>query len=103
MILYCIILLLTSLVFFCVSAAIYGGRIDLIHDYHQKNVQDPAAYGRDFGKALALIAAAMLLSGLIALVGENLAPAAIAILLAGLAAGCIGIVLVQKKHNGGVF
>lgn len=105
MVIYAIILFLTAGLFALLGAAVYRGRIDLIHDYHQKKVTDAAGYGRAFGKALLVIAAGMLLSGVIGLLGDSdgLAAAAVAVLTISLVGGIAGIVAVQKKYNGGVF
>jgi len=63
MITYAIILFCASVLFFGLSIAIYRGRVDLIHDYHQTRVTDRAAYGKAFAKALASIGVAMAISG----------------------------------------
>ena len=56
MLLYSLIMLPVSLLFAAFSIAIYNGKTNLIHDYHQKRVTDRAGYGKAFGKALALVA-----------------------------------------------
>ena len=88
--------------FMVLGIAIYKGKTDLIHDYHQTKVTDKSAYGKAFGKAMLVIATAMLLSGIIGLF-ENLLILAVAILIIGLAVGIGCIVAVQKKYNKGVF
>ena len=50
MITYSIIMFLTSILFGMLGVAIYLGKTNLIHDYHQTNVTDKAAYGKSFGK-----------------------------------------------------
>ena len=100
---YAIIMFITSVIFGILAAQIYNGKTDLIHDYHQTKVSDKAAYGKDFGKAMAGITAALALSGVVALLGETYAWIAVAVLFVGLLAGIIAIVRVQKKHNGGMF
>lgn len=102
MILYSIILLIVAASFVAMGIAIYRGKTDLIHDYHQTKVTDKAAYGKAFGKALLVIAIALLLSGIIGLL-DHCAMVAVAILLVGLFIGIGAIVAVQKKHNNGVF
>lgn len=102
MLLYSMIMFVLAAVFMAVSIAIYMGKTDLIHDYHQTKVTDPAAYGKAFGKALFVIAMAVLLSGILGLV-ENCALLAVAILLIGLCVGIGCIVAVQKKYNNGIF
>ena len=102
MLLYSIILFLVAALFTVLGIAIYKGKTDLIHDYHQTRVTDKSAYGKAFGKAMLVIAAGMLLSGIIGLF-ENLLILAVAILIIGLVIGFGCIVAVQKKYNKGVF
>lgn len=100
---YAIILFATAVIFALVAVLIYKGKTDLIHDYHQTKVTDKIGYGKAFGKAMAVIAVAMALSGAISLFGEPAMGIAFAVLLVGLLVGTIAIVRVQKKYNGGVF
>ena len=100
MIAYAIITGLVAILFGVLAVLIYRGRTELIHDYHQTKVQDKAAYGKAFGKAMAVISVAMLLSAVVALFTMW---CAMAILFAGLVVGIAAIVRVQKKYNGGVF
>ena len=102
MYIYSIIMFITSANFLGLGIAIYRGRTDLIHDYHQTKVTDRAAYGKAFGKALLVIAGTMLLSGIIGL-SERFAVPATAVLMIGLCIGVVCIVAVQKKYNKGVF
>ena len=99
MIVYMIVMLLTSALFAVLAAQIYQGKTKLIHDYHQKNVTDKAAYGKAFGKALGLMAATMAVSGILAFV----MPLAVVVLLTGFAVSILRILRVQKKYNGGLF
>ena len=103
MILYAIIMVVAAVPTGVLAALIYKGKTNLIHDYHRTKVTDKTGYGKAFGKAMSLIAAGMALSGVIALFGESLMLAAMIVLTAGLVAGIVAIVLVQKKYNGGVF
>ena len=105
MLVYSIIMFLGAAVFFAFSIAIYKGRTDLIHDYHQTKVKDKAAYGRAFGKALFCFALAMLLSGIVGLFANTkiIGTAAVAILITGLCIGVICVITVQNKYNNGVF
>ena len=102
MILYAVIMLLTALPIGWISAAIYRGKTDLIHDYHQTKVTDRAAYGKAFGKALFVISAALLISGIAALFpGSGMIP--VALLFIGLFIGIASIIAVQMKYNKGIF
>lgn len=103
MILYAMIMFLAAVPVGVIAVLIYRGKTNLIHDYHQTRVTDRAGYGKAFSKAMSLIALGMGLSGVAALFGESLAWVAMAILAAGLLAGIVAIILVQKKYNGGVF
>lgn len=103
LILYSIILFFVSLVFLVLGIAVYKGRTNLIHSYHQQNVTDQKGYGRAFGKTMFVFAGAMLASGVVALPGEAFAVPSVCILLAGLVAGFVCIGRVQKKYNGGLF
>ena len=102
MYIYSIIMFITSAIFLGLGIAVYRGRTDLIHDYHQTKVTDRAAYGKAFGKALLVIAGTMLLSGIIGLVDRFAVPAT-AVLVIGLCIGIVCIVAVQRKYNKGVF
>lgn len=105
MLLYSIIMFLAAVPMFKISNAIYKGKTDLIHDYHQTKVTDKAAYGRAFGKAMFVVSAALLLSGILGLFGasETVAMIAVAILFVGLFIGIAWIIAVQIKYNKGVF
>ena len=96
------IMFLVAVLFTVLGIAIYKGKTDLIHDYHQTKVTNKAAYGKAFGKAMLVIATVMLLSGIIGLF-KNLLMLAVAILIIGLVIGIGCIVAVQKKYNKGVF
>ena len=102
MLVYSIIMFPVAVLFAVLGIAIYKGKTDLIHDYHQTKVTDKSAYGKAFGKAMLVIATVMLLSGIIGLL-ENLLMIAVAILIIGLVVGIGCIVAVQKKYNKGVF
>ena len=93
---------LVAVLFTVLGIAIYKGKTDLIHDYHQTKVTDKSAYGKAFGKAMLVISTVMLLSGIIGLF-KNLLMLAVAILIIGLVVGIGCIVAVQKKYNKGVF
>ncbi len=105
MLAYSIIMLLIAAIFIVVSIAIYSGKTNLIHDYHQTNVTDKATYGKAFGKALFVIAMALLLSGIVGLLGHSdvIATLAVAVLIIGLSIGAGCIVAVQRKYNKGLF
>ena len=105
MVLYSIILFLAAVPMTIISIGIYQGKTNLIHDYHQTKVTDKAAYGKAFGKAMFLISAALLISGIIGLFGDSevIATISVAVLFIGLFIGIAWIVVVQMKYNKGVF
>ena len=105
MLLYAVIMLLVSALFGWLGIAIYKGKTDLIHDYHQTKVTDRAAYGKAFGKSMLVISLTMFLSGVVSLLGdsETVAIISVAVLGAGLVVGIACIVAVQKKYNKGIF
>ena len=101
MIFYSVIMFLVAALMGGMGIAIYRGKTDLIHDYHQTKVTDKTAYGKAFGKAMLVLAAALLTSGIVGLLSD---PAfAVAVLVVGLVIGIGWIVAVQKKYNQGVF
>ncbi len=102
MLVYSIIMFLVAMVFVGMGIAIYRGKTDLIHDYHQTKVTDKASYGKAFGKAMFVIAIALLLSGIIGLF-DNFVILAVVVLIIGLVIGIGCIVAVQRKYNKGVF
>ena len=105
MLLYSIIMFLAAVPMIKISIAIYKGKTDLIHDYHQAKVTDKAAYGRAFGKAMLVVSAALLLSGILGLFGasKTVAMIAVAVLFIGLFIGIAWIIAVQIKYNKGIF
>lgn len=102
MLTYSAILLVTAAIFLGLSIAIYRGKTNLIHDYHQTGVTDKVGYGKAMGKALLVMTAAMLLSGIVGLFGDSdgIALLAVAVLVVGFVIGLVCIAVVQKKFNG---
>ena len=105
MVLYSIIMFLAAIPMIGISIAIYKGKTDLIHDYHQTKVTDKAAYGKSFGKAMFVVSTALLLSGIISLFSssEVISMIAVAVLFIGLFIGIAWIIAVQIKYNKGIF
>ena len=103
MLVYAILMFVTAVATGLIAVLIHKGKTELIHDYHQKKVEDKAAYGKAFGKALGVLAGAMLLSGVIALFGEAVMWGAVAVLVVGMIASVAAIACVQKKYNGSIF
>ena len=105
MLLYSIIMFLVGMPFVGISIAIYKGKNSLIHDYHQTKVTNKSAYGKAFGKAMLVVSMALLLSGIVGLLGdsETIAMIAVAVLFIGLIIGITCMIAVQKKYNNGIF
>ncbi len=105
MVLYSVIMFLAAVPMMKISIAIYQGKTDLIHDYHQTKVTDKAAYGKAFGKAMLVVSMALLLSGMLGLFGDSeaIAMIAVAVLFIGLFIGIARIIAVQIKYNKGIF
>lgn len=105
MLLYSIIMFAVAILFMVISLSIYKGNTNLIHDYHQTKVKDKEAYGKAFGKALAVTGLAPLFSGLLGLFGDS-KPLALISVSAFAIFFCVGfacICVVQKKYNGSMF
>ena len=103
MLVYAIVMFAIAALFVVLAVLICRGKTELIHGYHRTKVTDQAAYGKAFGRALSAIPVGMIASGTIALFGEKVMWAAVAVLLLGLGIGLIAIFRVQKKYNGGLF
>lgn len=105
MVVYSVILFAVAVLFFGLAAAIYRGNTNLIHSYHQTHVKeaDKKQYGRSFSKGLFVLAVSMVLSGIIALLGETfpVVMISVGVLLAGSVAAFLVIAKVQKEFNGG--
>lgn len=105
MLAYSIIMFLVAVLFILLSVAIYKGKTDLIHFYHQTKVTDKMAYGKAFGRSLFVVSIAPLFSGIIGLLGDSdvIAMVAVAVLIIGIGVGIGCIVAVQRKYNKGIF
>ena len=107
MIAYSIIMFATAVLFLAFGIAVYKGNTKLIHDYHQTNIRESERreYGRAFAKGMFAICATLLISGIIALFGEEgyILADSLFVLTVGLTASVIILVKVQKKYNGGLF
>ncbi len=104
---YSIILLVVALLFLAVGIAIYRGKSKLIHDYHQENIKESEkpGYCRAFAKGMFVLAATLLISGIIPLVGKegSFFIASFILLVSGIIVSIIIFIKVQKKYNGGLF
>ena len=107
MIAYSIILFSAAILFLALGIAVYKGNTKLIHDYHRTNVKESerTEYGRAFAKGMFAICATLLISGMMALFGQEglMVTGSLIVLLAGLIVSIVVMVKVQKKYNGGMF
>ena len=105
MVLYSIIMFLSSIPMIIISVLIYRGKTNLINDYHQTKVTDKAAYGKSFGRAMLVISISLLISGIIGLFGNSkvIGAISVAVLFIGLFIGITWIIAVQIKYNKGIF
>ena len=105
MLLFSVITIPVAFIMLVLAVMIYKGKTELIHDYHQTKVTDKKGYGKAMGKALAVMAAGIFLSGITALFGDSdaIALTATVVLFAAVIAGFVCIYTVQKKYNGGMF
>lgn len=107
MLLYALIMFATALLFLVLGIAIYRGKTDLIHDYHQKNVsaEQRPAYGRAFSVGMFTMSGTLLLSGIISFFGDSdvFAMISVAVMAVGFALSFAVLWMVQKKYNGGLF
>ena len=103
MILYCAIMFATAALLGGFAVAIYIGKTNLIHSYHQSKVKDKIAYGKAFGRGMFVTALAPFVSGVIGLFGESASMSAMVVLMVGLGLGIGLICAVQIKYNKGIF
>ena len=107
MIAYSVIMFVISVLFLILGIAVYKGNTKLIHDYHRTNVKESERpeYGRAFAKGMFAICATLLVSGIIALFGEEgvIMAISLSVLIVGLIVSFVVLVKVQKKYNGGLF
>ncbi len=105
MIVYSITMFVIAALFLIAGLAIYKGNTKLIHDYHQTHVKESRRqeYGRAFAKGVFAIGATLIISGMIALFGEEgaIVAASVIVLFAGLIVSFVILTKVQKKYNGG--
>ena len=107
MIAYSILMFAIAVLFLVFGIAIYKGNTKLIHDYHQTHIKESERqeYGRAFSKGMFAICATLIISGIVALFGEENAiiAASLTVLIAGLIVSFTILARVQKKYNGGFF
>ena len=105
MVAYSILMFVIAAFFLVVGIAIYKGNTKLIHDYHQTHVKESERqeYGRALAKGMFTICVTLIISGIIALFGEEgaIVAASLIVLFAGLIVSFAILAKVQQKYNGG--
>ncbi len=107
MIIYSLIMAATGIAFLVIGIAVRHGRADLIHDYHQRNI-DPSlmgSYCRELSVGLLGICVSCFASGAISLLGKTRSMMLLSVgaLFAGFAVSIVILLKVQKKYNNGLF
>jgi len=84
---------------------IIRGNASLINCYREERVKDKPTYCKKIGQSLFIMAAAMLISGIISMLNDTKAVILIAlgVLIAGVLVGIVRLFHVQKKYGGGIF
>ena len=100
MIIYSVLMFAVAVLLLGLAAAIYQG-----NTYHQTHIKesDKKNYGKSFSKGLFVLAASLMISGIIALLGTNTSVVmlSIGVLFVGIGMSFAVIAKVQKKFNGG--
>ena len=105
MIVYSVIMFVAAAVFAVFAILITKGNASLINCYREERVKDKATYCKKFGQSLFIMAATMLISGVISLFSdaETVILIALGVLIAGVLIGIVRLFHVQKKYGGGIF
>lgn len=105
MIVYTVIMFSCAALFAVFAILITKGNASLINCYRKERVKDKATYCKKFGQSLFIMAAAMLVSGIISLfsASETVILIALGVLIAGVLIGMTRMFHVQKKYGGGIF
>lgn len=105
MIVYSVIMFVAAAIFSVFAILITKGKASLINCYREERVKDTATYCVKIGQSLFIIAAAMLVSGVISLFSEekSVVLSALGVLIVGIVIGMVRLFQVQKKYGGGIF
>lgn len=105
MIIYSVILFAASALLAVLGLLIFKGNAKLINCYREEAVVDKATYCRKIAQSLWFLAAVMIISSGIGLLGEAepVALWAVGVLVAGVTLGIIRLFRVQNQYGGGVF
>ncbi|MBQ2857852.1 MAG: DUF3784 domain-containing protein [Oscillospiraceae bacterium] len=105
MIVWYVMMFVAAAVFAVFATLITKGNASLINCYREERVKDKATYCKKFGQSLFIMAATMLISGVISLFSdaETVILIALGVLIAGVLIGIVRLFHVQKKYGGGIF
>lgn len=105
MIVYTVIMFGCTALFTVFAILIIRGNASLINCYREERVKDKPTYCKKIGQSLFIMAATMLISGIISLLSdtETVILIALGVLVAGVLIGIVRLFHVQKKYGGGIF
>ena len=105
MIVYTVIMFGCTALFTVFAILIIRGNASLINCYREERVKDKPTYCKKIGQSLFIMAAAMLISGIISMLNDTKAVILIAlgVLIVGVLVGIVRLFRVQKKYGGGIF
>ena len=105
MIIYSVIMFGCAALFAVFAILITKGNASLINCYREDRVKDKPTYCKKIGQSLFIMAATMLISGIISLFSdaETVVLIALGVLIAGVLVGTVRLFHVQKKYGGGIF
>ena len=105
MIIYSVIMFAVATLLAVFAILIAKGNASLINCYREERVKDKPTYCKKIGQSLFIMAATMLISGIISLLSdtETVILIALGVLIAGVLVGMVRLFHVQKKYGGGIF
>lgn len=105
MIVYSIIMFTVAIAFAVFAMLISKGNTNLINCYHEDRTPDKFMYCKKISQALWNMAATLIASGVVSLLGETdgIVLFALGVLIVGIIGGLSRLFYVQKKYGGGVF
>ncbi len=105
MIVYSVIMFVAAAILAVFAILITKGNASLINCYREERVKDKATYCKKIGQSLFVMAATMLISGIISLFSdaETVILIALGVLIFGTIIGIVRLFQVQKKYGGGIF
>lgn len=105
MIVWYVIMFGGAALFAVFAILITKGNTSLINCYREERVKDKPTYCKKIGQSLFIMAATLLISGIISLFSDakTVILIALGVLIAGVLIGIVRLFHVQKKYGGGIF